>query len=223
MRFPAARILLFAKAPEPGRVKTRLLPAIGAEAAARLYEQLLCTTVARLEAAQLAPIQLWCAPDTRHPVFAGLRRRHGLSLWQQQGEGLGARMEQAAGTALREADQVLLIGGDCPALEAVHLEQALGWLASGMDAVIGPAEDGGYVLLGLRRVDPGLFRGMPWGGDRVLSETRERLRRLQWSWQELPLLWDLDRPADLERYRSQSCSEAPEMPVEGIVAANERK
>ncbi len=204
MRFPDARILLFAKAPEPGRVKTRLIPAIGADAAAGLYRQLLEATVERIVASRLAPLECWCAPDSGHPVFDGLRARHRIDLRVQQGGDLGARMEAATTDALgRCGGPVLLVGGDCPGLDGGHLARALGALGEGDDAVIGPAEDGGYVLLGLRRSAPDLFRGMPWGTDQVLPETRRRLGLLGWRWSELAPLWDLDRPADLERYRSE--------------------
>ena len=97
---------------------------------------------------------------------------------------------------------VVLIGGDCPVLQAEHLLQTLDWLKGGCDAVIGPAEDGGYVLLGLNKSSPELFRGIAWGGDSVLDETRSRLQGLGWQWRELEPLWDLDRPADLDRFRA---------------------
>ena len=108
-------------------------------------------------------------------------------------------MEFAATKALDQADAVILIGADCPLLEARHLTRAFGWLQQGEDAVLGPAEDGGYVLLGLRRVNRALFRDITWGGDQVLAQTRQRLARLGWRWRELEPLWDLDRPADLDR------------------------
>ena len=83
-----------------------------------------------------------------------------------------------------------------------HLHQALAWLRQGQDAVLAPAEDGGYVLLGVRRVEPALFQDMPWGGPQVLDLTRQRLRRLRWRWRELETLWDIDRPEDLSRFRA---------------------
>ena len=98
-----------------------------------------------------------------------------------------------------KAPTVILVGADCPLLEARHLASAFDWLQQGEDAVLGPAEDGGYVLLGLRRVNRALFRDIPWGGDQVLALTRQRLAQLGWRWRELEPLWDLDRPADLDR------------------------
>jgi len=200
MRFPDSRILIFAKAPEPGQVKTRLLPVLSAAEAAGLYSHLLESTIKRLARAELAPIQCWCAPTDDHPLFRRLSLAHRISLHIQVGPDLGGRMEHAARQALDKAESVLLIGGDCPVLGPGHLEQALTWLASGEDAVLGPAEDGGYVLFGLRRTDPILFSDIEWGGEDVLAMTRARLGGLGWTWRELETLWDLDRPQDLDRY-----------------------
>ena len=108
-------------------------------------------------------------------------------------------MQTAAAGALQQGEIVLLIGVDCPALTPNHLARALSWLDQGADAVLGPAEDGGYVLLGLRRPAPAVFAEMPWGSERVLALTRERMARLDWDWRELETLWDLDRPPDYER------------------------
>jgi len=200
LQFTNDRILIFAKAPEPGRAKTRLIPALGAARAAEFYGELLESTVKRLSAAGISPLHCCCTPDTDHPVFQRLAIDFGVKLEVQVGDDLGARMEYAARKALAEADSVTLIGGDCPLLEPLHLTQTLKWLQQGEDAVLGPAEDGGYVLLGLKRVDRALFQQIPWGGERVLDLTRRRLKILGWSWRELELLWDLDRPEDLERY-----------------------
>lgn len=202
MRYPDSRVLLFAKAPVPGRVKTRLIPLLGSRGAALLYRRLLESTTALVAGSGLAPVQCCCSPAVDHPCFAQLATRHRLQLTRQTGEDLGARMMNAAGEALSGCGSVLLIGADCPALQPRHLEQALEWLQQGADAVLGPAQDGGYVLLGLTRVAPELFREMPWGGDRVLAKTRQRLRELGWTWRELEQLWDVDRPEDVVRYRA---------------------
>jgi glycosyltransferase A (GT-A) superfamily protein (DUF2064 family) len=112
----------------------------------------------------------------------------------------------AAAQALNDASRVLLMGVDCPGLSEGVLARALTRLES-EDLVLGPAEDGGYVLLGLKRAEPRLFQGVDWGTDRVLAQTRERLRALGWLWHELPALWDLDRPADLARWdRGRLCA-----------------
>ncbi len=199
MRFPGARVLIFAKAPIPGQVKTRLVPRLGEEGAARLHAGLLRRIVAELGGAGLCPVQCWCAPDTRHKLFTELAARHGVSLERQSGADLGARMFHAACVALGDSDRVILVGADCPGLGVDYLGLALDGLEEGVDAVLGPAEDGGYVLLGLRRAARQLFEDMPWGTGQVLAATRHRLRELGWHWRELPALWDVDRPEDLER------------------------
>lgn len=201
MRFPDARILVMAKAPVPGEVKTRLIPALGPEGAAALHGRLLEDIVRRLTAARVAPLELWCAPDAAAAVFGRLAAMYGCSLHAQKGRDLGERMRRAAADALTRARVVVLAGCDCPDLDAGYVEQALDALVS-HDAVLGPAEDGGYVLLGLRRAAPELFAGLPWGTERVAAITRERMRGLGWRWAERPVLWDLDRPEDLARYRA---------------------
>jgi hypothetical protein len=202
VQYPNSRILIFAKAPRPGYVKTRLIPAIGAEAAATLYSELLEATVAMASRARLAPVDCWCAPDVGHPIFQQLSKEYGIGLHSQTGQDLGERMQRAAAQTLQNAESVILIGGDCPVLSATHLQQSLAWLGHAADAVLGPAEDGGYVLFGLAQIAPSLFQRMPWGGDKVLSLTRQRLRALDWQWREHTPLWDLDRPEDLARYRA---------------------
>ena len=154
--------------------------------------------------AEIAPLICCCAPGADHKEFLLLSRDIGLTMESQLGSDLGERMAHAASSRLVSGRTVVLIGGDCPALQPRHLLQTLTWLDGDCDAVIGPAEDGGYVLLGLKKCSPELFRGIAWGGDTVLEETRSRLQELRWQWRELEPLWDLDRPADLERFREMS-------------------
>lgn len=199
MQFPDSRILIFAKAPRPGYAKTRLIPALGEAGAASLYADMLRKTVEMTAASKLCPLQCWCAPDLNHPLFDYFANDCDVSLFVQQGDDLGQRMSSAALKALDQAASVLLIGGDCPSLGMEQIMQALRWLEEGDDAVLGPAEDGGYVLLGLRRHAAALFSDIPWGTDQVLSLTRKRLTALEWRWRELPEMWDVDRPQDLHR------------------------
>lgn len=201
MQFPDARVLIFAKAPRPGRVKTRLIPRLGADGACLLYGMLLERLVRVTAAARLCPVECWCVPAADDPLFAYLRDQPGMTLHSQRGGDLGERMHQAAREALTRASAVLLIGADCPVLGAAHLRRALVWLDQGTDAVLTPVEDGGYVLLGLCKAESALFEDVPWGTGRVLQITRERLRSLGWRWRETETLWDLDRPEDLERLR----------------------
>ncbi len=194
----SCRVIIFAKAPTPGLVKTRLIPALGEAGAAELQRQLIERTLHTAAAARLGPIELWCAPGTEHPFFTACAKRHGIHLLAQ-GEGdLGARMARA----LAAGSPALLVGCDCPALTAAYLRAAAAALAGGDEAVFGPAEDGGYVLVGLARAPAAqLFEQLAWGTAAVMQETRERLTRARWRWRELPLLWDVDRPEDLPRLR----------------------
>ncbi len=183
----------------PGQVKTRLIPSVGAERAAEIYRTLLERVIGEATR-EVAPVEIWCAPDTRHAVFRAVAVNPSITLYTQKTGDLGQRMAHAAHQALAWSEMVLLIGGDCPELKAEHLRLALTWLDAGVDAVLGPAEDGGYVLLGMRRMNRQLFRDIPWGTDQVLKITRQRLAQLGWAWCELEPLWDLDRYADLQRY-----------------------
>jgi hypothetical protein len=115
-------------------------------------------------------------------------------------------MNRALGEALKTSAVALVIGGDCVSLDGDDLRFALAALAAGHDAVLGPAEDGGYLLIGLRHPRPGLFRNIHWGGPRVLAATRRRLAREGLSWVELPTRWDVDRPADVRRLKRKLIS-----------------
>lgn len=199
MRFPRGRLLVFAKAPVPGRVKTRLVPALGEQGAADLHRFLVDDTLCRTVRADICPAQLWCAPDCEHPIFRDWQQRFGVELRRQEGADIGGRMHHALALALDTADYAVLVGTDCPELDADDVAGALGCLDAGCDAVFVPAEDGGYVLIGLRRSEACVFAGVDWGGPRVMEQTRERLRTLGWRWRELPARWDVDRPEDLDR------------------------
>lgn len=193
------RIVVMARAPLPGAAKTRLVPALGAEGAARLQARLTERMVATATGAAIGPVTLSCSPDTRHPLFQGCAERFGVALAEQRGEDLGSRMADAFRRHLPEGPAILT-GTDCPALTPADLR--LAWDALQFhDAVLTPAEDGGYVLIGLKRLHPALFEGVDWGSDRVLAQTRQRLVDLAWRWDEMPGRWDVDRPADLERLR----------------------
>lgn len=190
-------LMVFAREPIPGRVKTRLIPALGAEGAASLYRDLLKLALSAAAAVPDVRRELWCdgAPP-RGGVCAGLALEAGMVL-RRQGDGdLGARMSLALTEALKRTHGAVLIGSDCPGYHADYLSAALAALTD-HDAVLGPAADGGYVLIGLRRPAPSLFTGIPWGTDAVLEQTRAALTCLGWTWAELPTLSDLDRPEDL--------------------------
>ena len=194
------RIQVFARAPRPGETKTRLIPALGPTAAARLHERLIHRTLETARRAVPDEVELWCTPDMTDPCFSECARRHDVRLRLQVGEDLGARMYCALNDARSAGTHALLLGTDCPALTADHLRRAMAWLDAGADLVLGPAQDGGYVLIGAGRAEAELFRDMPWGTDRVFAETRKRAAHLALDVRCLPALPDLDRPEDLERF-----------------------
>jgi rSAM/selenodomain-associated transferase 1 len=187
-------IAILSRAPIAGQTKTRLIPALGAEGAADLHQRLLQRTVQTALAAKLGPVHLWCTPDTEHPAFTACQQRGPLTLHTQATGDLGARML----ATLAANTPTLIIGTDCPALTPAHLQQAANALNEN-DAVLIPAEDGGYVLIGLRQPEPALFANLTWGNSTVLEQTRKRLRAAGLCWAELPPLWDVDEPADLTR------------------------
>ena len=192
-------VVVFAKAPRPGEVKTRLVPLLGAEGAAALHVKLAKRTLDTVRAASFEPVELHCAPDTDDPFFAYCQGHYGVALRPQVAGDLGARMHSAFESALATYARALIVGTDCPALTARHLRQAEKALRDGADASFVPCEDGGYALIGLRRADSRLFDGIAWSTDSVMAETRVRLKQLGWTWRELETLWDVDRPDDYQR------------------------
>jgi rSAM/selenodomain-associated transferase 1 len=197
-------VAILTKAPEPGRVKTRLALMLGVDGATRLHERLAIHTVKAAVEAATGPVTIWAAPDERHPFFHELARQFPVALARQPDGDLGARMHAAF---VRAGEATLVIGTDCPVLTATHLRDAANVLRDGADAVIFSAEDGGYVLIGLSRPVPQLFTGMAWSNDGVMVETRQRLRHLGLSWREPGQLWDVDRPSDVKRMRRDGLTE----------------
>jgi hypothetical protein len=204
-RYPNACLALFAKAPVFGKVKTRMEGVLGKEGALSLHRALIHYVFGNLNAAALCPITLWVATDGVENNSKALHDDLFLSICnisdinEQDGEDLGRRMAFAATQALAKNDYVVLVGADCASVDAAYLESALLALESGESIVIGPAEDGGYVLLGLRGVPECLFADIEWGASTVLEATRQNLRNAGLKWIELEPRWDVDRPEDLAR------------------------
>jgi rSAM/selenodomain-associated transferase 1 len=199
MKSTHCRLIIFAKAPISGQVKSRLIPSMGKAAAATLYEKLVFHCLAKAVKAHVGPVDLWCTPSSKHPFFIHCKREFRVELHTQPNGSLGRRMASAFSKTLKRASAALLIGSDSPSLTQADLREAAEALTQGFDAVIGPAKDGGYVLIGLRQYAPDLFSGISWGAKTVMEETRLRLRKLKWRWHELPERWDVDRPEDVER------------------------
>jgi len=201
---PGWTLIVFARAPVEGGVKTRLIPALGAEGAARLHRHLLARALERACAARGARVELWIAGDTGHPFVAECARRFGVPVFAQQGASLGERMARALASppaASGRTQPCVLIGTDCPAQTVGDLEQACAALAR-HDLVLQPAEDGGYVLIGLKRPQPRLFDAIDWGSARVTGQTLAGAASLGLSVQLLRQVPDLDSAADLARARA---------------------
>lgn len=195
------QVAIFAKAPIPGFVKTRLVPVLDSDGAARLHRRLVRQALETAICAGIGGVTLWCTPNAQHGFFQALRMSRGVDCLVQAIGDLGQRMH----TAFRvhcASGPLLLIGTDCPVLRPSHLRKAALALLDGQDAVFYPAEDGGYVLVGLRQPQPELFGGILWSTPAVMPQTRLRARALGLSVREFETLWDVDRPADLERMRS---------------------
>jgi rSAM/selenodomain-associated transferase 1 len=183
------RVVIFAKEPVPGRVKTRLIPALGEQGAAKLAAEMLKRTVEEALASCL-DAELCGEPDPRAWYAGPPVHLH------PQGEGdLGQRLHGAAQRVLQE-EPILLIGTDCPTLDRHRLSAAAHALEQ-HDTVLHPAQDGGYVLLGLRRFDPSLFENIAWSTAEVAAQTLARIAALGWSVDVRETLADIDEPADL--------------------------
>jgi hypothetical protein len=194
-------LIVFARAPEPGRVKTRLVPLLGEKGAARLHARLVERTLRTALASGFGNVDLYCSPGISDIFFTRKQQRFGVRLRSQGRGNVGDRMYRAFRRVLRRHPCAVLIGSDCPALRPADLRAAARALREGADAVLAPTEDGGYPLIGLRRVSRRLFDGIAWGGPQVLAQTRRRLEALGWRWKELRTLWDVDRPEDVARLR----------------------
>ena len=193
---------VMARAPAPGACKTRLAPLIGDAGAARLQQELITHTLRTACACAPGRVTLFTAGEAPQAPWSRWRRRFGVRVMPQAGGDLGSRMHGALAHLLRQAGRALLIGTDCPVLGAGDLQAAAQALTRARMVFV-PAEDGGYVLVGARRINAGAFAGIPWGTARVMTCTRAVLAADAWragrDWLELPTLWDVDRPADLHR------------------------
>lgn len=193
----STRIIVFAKAPQPGFAKTRLIPALGAEGAAELAQKMLFNTLFESLAADIGTVELCSTPKIDDVAWQGITLPLGIEV-TDQGEGdLGARLARASERAIENAESVLLIGSDCVEMSATLLREAAQSLRK-HDAVIHCTADGGYALLGLKRYSAVLFSDMPWSADAVASITIMRIGQLGWSLHVGQLLHDVDAPQDLK-------------------------
>jgi uncharacterized protein len=198
-------LLIFAKAPVPGRVKTRLLPAVSAAGAAEIQKACIADTLRMAGKVRGCDLFLFGAGGPAH--FRALaqrgpsriKRRHAAKLLPQRGRDLGARLENAFRKVFgRGYGRVVVIGTDTPWMGAARIGEAFRALAEN-DVVLGPCRDGGYYLLGLRGFLPEFFRGIPWGTSRACRATLRAARRYGARRRILRVDFDLDRPGDLRR------------------------
>lgn len=201
--FSRYKVLLFAKEPQLGRVKTRMQRVLSDLEAMHLHIALTEHIARCLTAWQLCPVQInyWFVADEscRSPVFlSSLAKRSNFELNAQVEGNLGDKMAAAVCNNLQQGCQgVLLLGADCPFLSKELLQKLIRALRDGHEAAIIPAHDGGYVALALRCYSAEVFAGIEWGGDRVLEQTMRNFERLNWRCLSLPSQADIDRPEDL--------------------------
>ncbi|HEY5931654.1 MAG TPA: TIGR04282 family arsenosugar biosynthesis glycosyltransferase [Nitrospira sp.] len=209
-------LIIFAKAPIPGQVKTRLSPPLTPDEAATLHGSFVLDTLERTKIAAVnlkLPLDryLACAPSATHVFFKIMEERQGVKLIDQVGDDLGARMNQAFQTLFAHGyRQILLIGTDVPTLPLAHFKQALTSLEN-HDLVLGPALDGGYYLIGLKRPNPELFVDIPWSTDQVLRLTQEKAVMLGLASALLEPWRDMDTLADLQAL-SEACTAEAKKP-----------
>ena len=197
LQYPDTQIIIFAREPVYGQVKTRLIPALGAARATELYTALLDFTLNKIHTYHLAPVCLCITPESSPAFFLQRYPFTELQITKQKGEDLGQRMANALKQSLRHFSRAILIGTDCPFLNQSDLEQAIAALDT-HDMVFSPAHDGGYVLVGARCSVADSFTGIDWGSEQVMRQTRKRLTELNISWQELALQQDIDDENDLK-------------------------
>ncbi len=194
-------ILVFAKLPQPGRVKTRLLGLLAPRQAAELHSVCLQDTLALVES--IPGCDKWllvAAPlEAAQQLASALKLGSNWKVAAQCGPNLGARLANALTARFRAgAKKVVVVGTDTPWMGRRRIQHALAWLDAA-DVVLGPTADGGYYLLAARRLVPEIFRGIPWGTSQVLARTRHALEQTRTPYRLLPRNFDLDHPADLFR------------------------
>jgi rSAM/selenodomain-associated transferase 1 len=173
-----------------------MMPHLSASEACGLHCQLTLWTCDQLLGCGLGAVELSVAGDTDHPLFRQCEAMGIAQLTTQHGPDLGERMSNAMVHGLAHYECVILVGSDCPGIDASYLERAVEALQAA-SVVVGPATDGGYVLIGARQIKAEIFQGIPWGSDQVYTETRLALTQSGLTWGELPYLADIDRPEDL--------------------------
>lgn len=201
-------LLIFAKQPLPGKVKTRLSPPYSFQTAAEIYRCMLSDTLCKV--ADLSGVENFLFFEPSCGAADYFRENFpGIKTYPQQGDGLGERLEKAFATVFSLGfESVAAIGTDSPDLPLPYLEESLRLLEEGgADAVFGPAVDGGYYLVALRRNSPGLFHDIPWSTSQVLEKSLAAAAALGLRVARLPVWHDMDTVDDLKRFLAKGSSE----------------
>ena len=192
-------LVLFLRAPVLGQAKTRLAREIGSVPALRVYKRLVAHALNGLRGLE-HPLQCWYAGDVS-VLTACWPELRTMRLRPQWGADLGERMANAiAGAPVEAGEPVVLIGSDCPGIDAAYVREAFAALDAGADLILGPASDGGYGLIGMRECRYELFRGVPWSTDAVAAVTRRKAVALGLRVTSLAEIWDVDNAADWRRF-----------------------
>ena len=204
MKYDDTVILVFAKAPIEGQVNTRLIPDLGVQTATELQQKFIYQRLLMLQQADLCTVTLMCAPDVHHECFVQCQQQYDVTLQQQTGDDLGERMFNGIEKSLRSYKYCIVIGTDAPALDAAQITSAIETLredkSNNSHVVFVPAEDGGYVLIGMDKAYGFLFNNIRWGSDEVMQQSRETLQKNNVNFTELAECWDVDNIEDYQRH-----------------------
>jgi len=197
-------LLVFTRAPVPGQTKTRLIPLLGAEGAAEFHKTVLQSTLVAANASDFGAVEIWSVTGNDHPFLTQCGLDYSCAMKIQQGNDLGERMHHATSITLAVNSFVVLIGSDCPAITIDILNQSYQHLSNGKDAVLGPSKDGGYYLIGLKKMNSRIFQDITWGEGNVAERTRQNFTDLGLDYVELEELDDIDIPEDYQRFINET-------------------
>ena len=197
----ADRLALFVRAPRHGQVKTRLAQTIGADAALAAHETLVEHALSSLTGAPDFAVQIWST--STHQNFMQWCADYHVTFELQSGADLGERMHDALARLCREGHRAIIVGSDCPSVDRQYVRSAFAALDD-CDLVLGPAEDGGYGLIGVQQFPvPDVFSGVRWGSAEVLEQTLVLAKNARLEVTLLPVLWDVDEYPDWQRFQRQ--------------------
>ena len=195
-------LILVTKKPVAGKVKTRLMPGASAESAANIAFEMICETVEKSARSWPGERRLLVSPDTKDPRLQDLAKRHNMLLGEQAGGDLGAKMESALCDALTDAPAAAIMGCDIPDISQTMLKLAFDRLTEGKN-VLGPSADGGFYMIGLNRIEPGIFEHIEWSTDSVLRDVLQRMQACKIPVDVLlPCLKDIDEWRDFQHLAS---------------------